>query len=380
MKKIFLVLSLYLLGACETAPSNPTLTIRVQTPSLEEGETVYITGSDSSLGLWEADKVALLQLDNGDWQFKHAYPESTVLEFKLTRGSWNNEAVYDGKTIPGNLKVRVLRDTTLEVSVHTWRDQISIDVIENPEDIVGDVRYHHNIVPEGLLERTVRVWLPPGYDSETQRYPVLYMHDGQNIFSPAFSFNHEEWRVDEVADSLIRANHISPIIVVGVDNTGDRSIEYSTTKKGKMYLRFLTEQLKPMIDETYRTLPDRENTAVMGSSMGGLISFLAIWHHSDVFSVAGCLSPAFIYKGVNSVTQVSNYSGNKKPMRLYIDNGGEGLEKKLQPGCDAMLSALKEIGYDESEVFWKLYPKALHTEKAWAERLHEPLLFMFGQN
>ena len=121
-----------------------------------------------------------------------------------------------------------------------------------------------------------------------------------------------------------------------------------------------------MIDSTYRTLPDRENTKIMGSSMGGLISFLAIWHYNDIYSAAGCLSPAFVYNDTSSIKMVQSYQGDKKPMRIYMDNGGLDLEAVLQPGCDLMLAELRKRGYGDSELVWKLYPEAMHTEAAWA--------------
>jgi len=352
----------------------------VTADGVADDEGVYITGNHKALGEWKPDRIALQKQGANVWHFKNTFPESTSLEFKITRGTWTKEAMYERGIIPGNVTFEILRDTLVELDVVEWRDAVQDSMLEAAEHITGDMRYHRDIAFEDLRPRTIRVWLPPGYEEETKRYPVLYMHDGQNIFAPGFSFHNEEWRVDEIADSLIRSGEMKPIIIVGVDNSDDRSKEYSGTPKGETYLRFLTEKLKPMIDSTYRTLPDRENTKVMGSSMGGLISFLAIWHYNDIFSAAGCLSPAFVYNDTSSIKMVKSYTGKKKPMRIYMDNGGLDLEVVLQPGCDLMLKELRKLGYDEPELIWRLYPEAKHTEAAWARRLHEPLLFMFKQS
>lgn len=182
-----------------------------------------------------------------------------------------------------------------------------------------------------------------------------------------------------MADSLIRAGEIEPPIVVGIYNTPDRSLEYSDTTQGRAYMAFLTGTLKPLIDRSYRTRPEREHTATMGSSMGGLIAFLLAWEHPETFSAAGCLSPAFIYQDWKSIRRV-NLPGTEKDIRLYIDNGGIGVEDTLQTGCDAMLKALAAQGFTEGEnLQWFFDPQAEHNEPAWARRVWRPLNFMFGK-
>ena len=132
------------------------------------------------------------------------------------------------------------------------------------------------------------------------------------------------------------------LIVVAATCTKDRFDEYAPTPKGALYRKFLIEKLKPFIDQTYRTLPDRENTAVMGSSMGGLASFLLVWYHADVFSMAGCLSPAFRNE---ILKEVEAYDGPPKNVKIYMDNGGVGMERDLQIGTDRMLELLPKKGF-----------------------------------
>jgi predicted alpha/beta superfamily hydrolase len=182
-----------------------------------------------------------------------------------------------------------------------------------------------------------------------------------------------------VADSLIRAGKMQEIIVVGIYNTPDRIPEYSDTELGRSYARFIVNTVKPLIDSTYRTKPDRSNTAVMGSSMGGLMSFLLVWWYPDMFSKAGCLSSVFSFDQGRLLDQVEAEKGRSRDVRVYMDCGGHGDEATLKPGMDKMVALLKAKGYVEHRDFeWHCDPLAEHSERAWAARLWRPLLFLFG--
>ena len=163
------------------------------------------------------------------------------------------------------------------------------------QKITGHVDYYRSFYSENLQnKRDIFVWLPPSYDNDRiTEYPVLYMHDGQNIMDPKTSSMGEDWRVDETATRLIVSGRMKEIIIVGINYTDNRLEEYSDSETGRNYVKFLIEEVKPFVDKTYRTLPDAENSALMGSSMGGLISFLIVWHHTDVFTKAACLSNSF---------------------------------------------------------------------------------------
>jgi predicted alpha/beta superfamily hydrolase len=192
--------------------------------------------------------------------------------------------------------------------------------------IVGDVNFHRGSYSQNLdSKRDFFVWLPPSYSKETHKmYPVLYMHDGQNLIDPKTSFTGKDWRVDETVTRLIKEYKITEIIVVGINNTDDRLEEYSDSEKGKNYVRFLVEELKPFVDSKYRTLKDSHNTAIIGSSMGGLISFIAAWEHPEVFSMAGCMSSSFYYNDEKIFKTIEEYDGSKKHIKFYIDHGEDG--------------------------------------------------------
>jgi predicted alpha/beta superfamily hydrolase len=241
--------------------------------------------------------------------------------------------------------------------------------------IIGEVKYHKQFYSSFLdNKRDIIVWLPRGYQLDrAKRYPVLYMHDGQNIMDPKTSFAGMDWRVDETLTKLIKHNKLREIIVVGIYNTPDRLEEYSDTEKGQNYITFLIKELKPYIDKNYRTLKDSENNAVMGSSMGGIISFLIAWNHPDVFSKAACLSSSFYYQDDKAIEMVKKYNGLKKKIKFYIDHGEDGLVRGQKMFC-----ALTARGYlIGSDIDYFYAPGAEHNEKAWADRLERPLMFFF---
>lgn len=365
-----------LLVGC-TNGRDATVFFRVSADNIDTRDTIFITGNVPALGNWNPHAFPLTKTEEV-WTGSIRIPVGTVLEFKITRGSWDKEALTQEGKIPGNYRFQALTDTVIELRCNRWKDK----EIPVSGKVTGEVRYHRNLSWEGLLPRDVIVWLPPSYSTDpTKRYPVLYLHDGQNIIDPATSFMGVDWQVDEVADSLIRHVLLKEIIIVGIYNTPDRREEYSDSPKGKRYMEFIVKKLKPMIDSTYRTLPGRENTAVMGSSMGGLISFLLAWYYPDVFSMAGCLSPAFIYNNGHSLKLVAEWNQSIPDIKIYMDNGTENLERQLQPGCDTMLTLLQQKGFRPGHnLLWFQDIGADHNEAAWAERVWRPLLFFFGKD
>lgn len=373
----FLSLFLIICISSAFAQSNHKIKFIVTSENVPEKSTIYITGNHSLTGNWDPGKVSLTKKENSIWEREFSFPKGFHLEYKLTLGSWESEALDEEGKVPANSSLKIVNDTTVIIDVKSWGDQ-SDGVVEG--QITGTVKYHRKLKWEGLQDRDVVVWLPPGYDEHPdKRYPVLYMHDGQNMFDPQTSAFGVDWQIDEAADSLIRNSYIKSVIIVGIYNTPDRSFDYTPGLKGYAYMNFIVNKLKPFIDSTYRTLPGREYTATGGSSLGGLISFMLFWIHSGVFSQAACISPAFKLRNIDFVSSVEEYNGLKKKIRIYIDNGSVGLDESLQEGIDAMLLALKEKGYFEGDdLYYYKAPGAKHFESDWAERIWRPLIFMFG--
>ncbi|MDI6767598.1 MAG: alpha/beta hydrolase-fold protein, partial [Bacteroidota bacterium] len=352
------------------------ITVNVFVPvSTPKDAQLFIAGNHRNAGDWNPGQIKLERKSDLHWSVTLLIPKGFFFEFKITRGTWDNQAIFTEGEISPNYQIIVVSDTSIELKPVSWYD-IGFAFTKN---IIGTVKYHRQLEGDGLnYPRDLIVWLPPSYEIDTSRcYPVLYMHDGQNIIDPATSFIGYDWRIDEVADSLIRSRKMKEIIIVGIYNTPDRSDEYDDTKLGKAYMKFIIEKIKPFIDSTYRTLPERENTAVMGSSLGGLISFLLSWNYPQVFSQAGCVSPVFRSGLIRSINE---YVGSNKDIRIYIDNGGVGMETELQPGCDMMLVALKNIGFRVGDnLLWFYDEYGEHNERAWSKRLWIPLLFMYGK-
>ena len=245
------------------------------------------------------------------------------------------------------------------------------EIETTPAPAAGTIDHLRGLEGEGLLPRDVLVWTPPGYESNPERsYPVLYMHDAQMLFDATTTWNGQEWGVDETIVALVEAGEVEPLIVVGLANTGTRTADYSPGPRGEAYMDFLVNSVKPMIDGRYRTRPGKASTLVAGSSMGGLISCMLGWQYPDVFGAALCFSPAFRVEGEPDWSLFFTESGGgKRDVFFYVDNGGVGLEERLQPGIDYLLGFWEEQGYREDEDFVLVIDAgAEHKETAWAER------------
>jgi predicted alpha/beta superfamily hydrolase len=378
MKKYLPWLFLFQLLAFTFCSRNEVeVNIEVISNNLPDSSSIYITGNDDNLGNWQPDSVELDKIETDKWSKSFFFQRGKKLEFKITRGSWANEALNNDGSIPSNYSMTVANDTLINIHINLWADQVHK---KNEGQITGTVEYHRNFQGEGLKPRDIIVWLPPGYNSDLDKYyPVLYLHDGQNIIDPFTSSFKVDWQIDETADSLIRQSKIKPIIIVGIYNTSDRNDEYSDNKFGFAYMDFVIDSLKPFIDRNYRTKPDKENTANGGASLGGLIAFIFTWEHPDKFSKAICFSPAFKIDQYNFVDNVKSNKHQKKDIRIYIYNGDNELDSNLQPGVEQMIDELKEQGYKQPDNYY-FYKgiNAQHGERDWAKNIGRALIYLFG--
>lgn len=371
-----LLFTALLCGGCSKSKlsSKVDVVIEVEVENLQEGDSVFITGNRPELGDWQPGSVMLTPVSNNLWALQLSVPYGSRLEYKFTLGSWEREGINtDGSNLE-NFTATATLNRTFRHKIDNWKSEGIPS-----EFVTGTVKYHLNVPGENLSPRHIIVWLPPGYKNSESHYPVLYAHDGQNLFDPYTSFIGSDWGIDEAMTELISNDSCEPIIVVGMYNTFDRSDEYGMTQKGRDYQRFVVQTVKPLIDSTYRTKPDRNNTAVMGSSMGGLVSFLLAWNYPDVFKQAACLSPAFF---TNAVDLVRDADAIPDGMRIYMDNGTVGLEAELQVMCDDMMNELAKKKYKPGhpDFEWYLDEGAEHNEPAWSARIDRPLLFMFGKD
>lgn len=229
-------------------------------------------------------------------------------------------------------------------------------------------------------KRQVRLYLPPGYASSGKRYPVLYMHDGQNLFDAATAYA-GEWKVDETLDELARSGQLE-LIVVGIDNGGDKRMtelnawdnpQYGRAE-GREYMDFIVGVVKPLIDQGYRTLPDRDNTGIMGSSMGALISHYAIVQYPQVFGRAGIFSPTYwTAPPVCDFVAAHPVPGDARLYMLMGELEGGSMLADVQ----RMAAVVRQAGLPEANLVLKVVPGARHNEEFWSGQFREAVLWMF---
>ena len=311
LKKLFsLLLLLLLLGF--TAHAQVTFKITAVPASTPANATLYIAGSFNN---WTPGSAPHALTHNADGSYQITLPASTgTMEYKFTRGSWAAvETTASNGAVPNRSYTFGSSPATVLCQVLNWEDLAGGTPGTGQSTAAANVSVISTTFAMPQLGRTRRVWLylPPGYASSGRRYPVLYMQDGQNVFDAATSFA-GEWSVDEALNQLA-ANGQDPTgcIVVAVDNGGaNRLDEYSPWSnpaygggQGDLYIGFLVQTLKPYIDANYRTLTNRENTGVAGSSMGGLIATCAALRYPSVFGKVGVFSPAYWFVSQPSAHQ-----------------------------------------------------------------------------
>jgi len=288
---------------------------------------------------------------------------------------------------------------------------------QKPVVSAGSIVHIENFKSAFVIPRNIDVWLPDNY-SPKNKYPVLYMHDGQMLFDSSFNWNKQEWRVDETVSSLINSGKIYPCIVVGIWNTGkSRHIEYCPQKpfeslsasyrdtlveyarrnngqsvfSGKVisdnYLKFIVTELKPYIDSSFSTLKVPANTYIAGSSMGGLISLYALCEYPEVFGNAACISThwpvIFTTKNNPFPEAIFDYLQKKLPIqknhRFYFDYGTGTLDSLYEPYQTRVDAIMNAKGYSSKNWITVRYPGENHSEAAWARRLDKVLSFLFNK-
>lgn len=235
--------------------------------------------------------------------------------------------------------------------------------------------------------RDVHVYLPPGYEADSERrYPVLYLHDGQNVFDGATAYVHgQEWRVDESAEELIAAGQIRPIVIVAIDHAGhDRAHEFAPTRDGSReagghadaYGRFLLDELKPFIDARYRTRPEAEHTAVGGSSLGGLVTLHLGLTRADALGALLVMSPSLWWDRRLMLERYTELEA-RLPWRIWLDCGTAEGRDTLR-NVRALRKVLLQKGWRGGTVLRYVEAKdATHCEAAWAARVPDALRFLF---
>ena len=330
-------------------------------------DQIYIAGDFNG---WNPGDPAYVLSKNEDEKWfiiSASAPEGTQIQYKFTRGSWETvEKGPSGEEI-GNRLFTFGNGDTVRIIIYNWASGGGPGSTAADNVILMDDDFE---MPQ--LGRTRKIWLylPPDYNTSGLNYPVLYMQDGQNLFDDSTSFA-GEWEVDETLNTL-HGQGLQVPIVVGVENGGeDRIAEYTPWPHqlygggdGDLYMEFITETLKPYIDQNYRTLPGREFTGIMGSSLGGLISHYGALKYQETFSKAGVYSPSYWFS--DSVWVFTREAGHQDVMRIYLMCGGSEGQGTINDMMD-MQDSLLAIGFPEEELSLTVIPGGQHNEQLWRE-------------
>lgn len=341
-------------------------------------DNIYIAGNFNNWNPGDQN-FKLVNNSNGVYQITFT-PNINDLEFKFTRGSWETvEGSENGGFRPNRTLTYNGGEQPVDLNILSWEDQggSNSTLTYNAYILSNDFE-----MPQ--LGRTRRLWiyLPPDYETSDHTYPVMYMQDGQNIFDASSSFS-GEWEVDESLNALFD-NGDDGIIVVGIDNGGSHRIdEYSPWVnpeygggEGAAYVAFIVNTLKPFIDNNFRTQPDRLNTGIMGSSLGGLISFYAAIEYQEVFGKVGVFSPSFWL--TNEIYNLVENTGKEQDMKIYLLAGEQESGSLIQEMVN-MQSTLLNAGFAPSEVLLHTDPQGQHSEWFWRQEFPDAYTWLFDE-
>jgi predicted alpha/beta superfamily hydrolase len=311
--------------------------------------------------------------EDGVYSVVASLPKDKQIEYKVTRGSWETvEKNADGSEI-NNRTLTPTKDASVEIEVKAWADKAgdakpAQPPAEKKSTRTGDIRLHAKFHSKELNnDRDIWVYLPPGYEQQTdRRYPVLYLHDGQNVFDAATSFA-GEWQADETAERLIAEKKVEPLIIVAIANNKDRIAEYGGGERSDRYARFIAEEVKLFIDSTYRTRTGRSDTGVGGSSLGGVISFQIAMKYPNFGKVAA-ISPALWF---NDRALLRDKLKLPPRTRIWLDIGSDESASGVED-----VRAFERMLFDQ-DVKVTIVQGAKHNEAAWAKRFDQVLLFLF---
>ena len=378
MKKFALLLILFL-----CCISNAQVTLRVTSipNNTPVGASIYLIGSIN--GWNQASTQYVLQADGlGAWQL--VIPEGTgSVQYKFTRGgSW---ATVEGNASGGFLPDRTFTFTgspqTINLTIQSWED---IAGSGSSSTAAANVQILNNafLMPQLSRNRKIWIYLPPDYYTTAKTYPVLYMEDGQNLFDNSTSFS-GEWQIDETLNTLFSQGNYGAI-VVGIDNGGgERLNEYSPWVnatygggQGDLYMQFLGETLKPYIDSNFRTRPQSQYNALIGSSMGALISTYGAVKYPNLFSKVGVFSPAFWFVRTQLNNYITSTTNDVSNLRMYFVCG-QNEDTDMVPDMTNVKNNLVSKGVSNANTFTKIDNYGTHTESYWRGEFSAAYLWLF---
>lgn len=345
--------------------SQVTLKITSIPTNTPTASTIYVAGSFNG---WNQSSTPMVSDGNGN--FVYTVPEgSGIAEYKFTRGSWSTvEGNATGNYLPNRTFTFSGTAQTLNLTIQSWEDLGA----GNPSTAASNVHIMSNsfFMPQLNRNRKIWIYLPPDYQTSTKTYPVIYMQDGQNLFDNATSFS-GEWQIDETLNNLFSQGDYGAI-VVGIENGGSNRInEYTPWNnpqygggEGDQYMQFIAETLKPYVDSNYRTKSGAEYNALIGSSLGALISNYGGVKYSGVFSKIGSFSPAYwiVRDQFNNYIQTS--TANLSNMRIYFV-AGSNESSTMASDIETVKNNLQAKGLKSTNTLVKLDSYGQHNENYW---------------
>lgn len=344
-------------------------------------DTLYFAGSINGWNPHDTAYVFSRDPQTGSYKLTLPQPGNSG-KFKITRGSWQKvECRADGNGIADRVYEYRGESQQIQIIIEAWHDMSGKKMRSTAQPgvhIISDSFY----MPQLDRYRKIRIYLPPDYASSKRKYPVIYMHDGQNAFDQATSYA-GEWRVDESLDSLYSKGD-KGCIVVAIDHGGTKRLdEYSPWShikygggEGSAYASFLVQTLKPFIDKHFRTRSDRKNTAVMGSSMGGLISVYTAMTYPDVFGRVGAFSASYWFSDQSFLLPYGECK--KAEMKYYLIAGGREGDTQVTD-MDKMCYLLLQSGIRASDLSCITFAGDGHNEAFWAREFPAAYLWLFDR-
>ncbi|MEO8205853.1 MAG: alpha/beta hydrolase-fold protein [Chthoniobacterales bacterium] len=351
-------------------------------PIFRPEEKIFISGNVEALGAWDSAKALALEYQPAFHSAEIAAPEGTHLEYKITCGSWETEAVDAYGCVASNFRHEASGNETIRHVVADWKDRF--------KGQLTSARVHSQILNG---DRELLVWLPPGYTTKQKtRFPVIYLNDGDTVFNPQTSvFSGIDWAADEWVIKLRSEGVLPEAIVVaichpkGFSPEGEtlRNGDLSPQRRGAAYAEFLATELVPYIDTHYRTLANAGARTLGGANLGALNSLFTALHYPEIFSRIVCLSTSF-----EDVTQslpahslqlqaMESAASLPAGVRVYFDYGTVGLDECYEPYHGDLGGILSEKGWkDGREFVIRKIQDGSHDELSWRARFGEALRFL----
>lgn len=368
----FFLLNQYLFGQV-------TMVLKSLPLNTPQHATVFITGDFDN---WSGGKAHQLIKDNQGHYAVTLPKVAADIAFKFTMGNWNLvETDSLGKSIENRTWHFTEKHDTIFMKIQNWHKPDTIKKSTAAENVV----VLHKAFPMPQFKnrtRKILAYLPPDYYESRRSYPVIYLHDGQNIFDDATSFA-GEWGVDETLNRLFHEKGTALIVIATENGEEERLNEYTPWKnetygggEGDLYLKFIVENLKPFVDNTLRTKQGQEDTGIMGSSLGGLISYYAALTYPKVFGKIGVFSPSFWFS--EDSYACAKEQGKIKNQKMYLLAGTEeGEDGDVVADSKKVAELLTAAGYKKKNIYQKYVPGGRHNENFWKNEFEEAVLWLF---